>query len=76
MEIYLWLSKKPPENIKEGDVLIYHAGSCDSSKAHAVFVTEGGSNPKIACHSSIKLDVSYTYMGESMPYYQWLHYKS
>jgi len=66
--------KKPPENIKEGDVLIYHAGSCDSSKAHAVFVTQGGANAKIACHSSIKLDVSYTYMGTSKAYYQWLHY--
>jgi hypothetical protein len=66
--------KKPPSNIKEGDVLIYHAGSCTDFDAHAVFVTQGGSNPKIACHSNEQLDVSYTYMGNSMPYYEWLHY--
>lgn len=66
--------KKPPSNIKAGDVLIYHAGSCTDFDAHAVFVTEGGSNPKIACHSNEQLDVSYTYMGNSMPYYEWLHY--
>ena len=66
---------KPPSNIKEGDVLIYHKNNCDSFSAHAVFVTQGGSNAKIACHSNKQLDVSYTYMGTSMPYYQWIHYK-
>ena len=64
----------PPSNIKEGDVLIYHSGSCDSFDAHAVFVIKGGSNPRIACHSNEKLDASYKYMGDSMPYYQWIHY--
>ena len=66
--------QKPPSNIKEGDVLVYHADSCDSFDAHAVYVTQGGSNPKITCHSSEQLDVSYTYMGTSKPYYEWLHY--
>ena len=66
--------QKPPSNIKAGDVLIYHAGSCDSFDAHAVYVTEGGANPKITCHSSEQLDVSYTYMGTSKPYYEWLHF--
>ena len=65
---------KPPSNIKAGDVLIYHAGSCSGGTAHAVFVTQGGANAKIACHSSEQLDVSYTYMGDAKPYYQWLHY--
>ena len=67
--------KKPPSNIAKGDVLIYHSGSCDSYDAHAVIVISGGSNPKIACHSNEKYGVSYTYMGTSKPYYQWLHKK-
>ena len=65
---------KPPSYIKEGDVLIYHADSCDDFDAHAVFITEGGTNPKIACHSNEQLDVSYTYMANSKPYYEWIHY--
>ena len=65
---------KPPSNIKAGDVLIYHASSCTSFDAHAVIVTEGGSSPKITCHSNEQLDVSYTYMANSKPYYQWLHF--
>lgn len=65
----------PPSNIKEGDVLIYHEDNCDSFDAHAVFVTQGGANARIACHSNEKLDVSYKYMGNTMPYYQWLHYE-
>ena len=66
--------QKPPKNIKAGDVLIYHKGGCGSGDAHAVFVTKGGTTPKIACHSNIKLNVAYTYMGNSKPFYQWLHY--
>ena len=64
----------PPSNIKAGDALIYHKDNCNSYSAHAVFVTQGGSNALIACHSNEQLDVSYTYMGTSMPYYEWLHY--
>ena len=64
----------PPDNIQQGDVLIYHVDSCDSWDAHAVYVTQGGSNALITCHSNEQLDVSYTYMGTSMPYYEWLHY--
>ena len=66
--------KAPPSNIQKGDVLIYHSGSCDNYKAHAVLITQGGSNPKITCHSSEKKDASYTYMASIKPYYQWLHY--
>ena len=69
------LNKKPPTNIKVGDVLIYHAGSCDNYDAHAVIVTTAGTVPKISCHSSAKLDVEYTYMGSSKPYLQWIQYK-
>ncbi len=65
---------KPPSNIKAGDVLIYHASSCSDFNAHAVIVTEGGSSPKITCHSNEQLDVSYTYMANTKPYYQWLHF--
>lgn len=67
--------QKPPSNIAAGDVLVYHAGSCDSYDAHAVVVISGGSNPTIACHSNKRYGVSYTYMGKSKPYYQWLHYQ-
>ena len=66
--------QKPPSNIKAGDVLIYHADSCDSSDAHAVYITQGGSIPKITCHSNEQLDVLYTYMEALKPYYEWLHY--
>ena len=66
--------QKPPSNIKAGDVLIYHSGSCYSWDAHATIVTEAGATPKISCHSNSKLNVAYTYMGTSMGYYQWLHY--
>lgn len=64
----------PPGNIQKGDVLVYFKGGCNAGGAHAVIVTQGGSNAKISCHSSMKKDVSYTYMGSSMPYYMWLHY--
>ena len=64
----------PPDYIQEGDVLIYHTGSCSDWDAHAVFVTQGGSDALIACHSNEHLDVSYTYMGNSMPYYEWIHF--
>ena len=66
--------QKPPSNIKAGDVLVYHKGSCSASDAHAVYITKGGTNPKITCHSSEQLDVAYTYMGTSKPYYEWLHF--
>ena len=66
--------KAPPSNIAVGDVLIYHAGSCDDYTAHAVIIVEAGSSPKIACHSSNKWGASYTYMSGSKPYYEWLHY--
>ena len=36
----------PPSDVKVGDVLIYHSGSCGSASAHAVIVVEGGSNAK------------------------------
>jgi len=69
------LNQKPPSGLKVGDVLIYHAGSCDSYTAHATIVTTAGATPKISCHSSNKLDVAYTYMGSSKPYLQWLQYQ-
>ena len=66
--------KAPPSNIKVGDVLIYHLNDCDNVKAHAVIITQAGSNPKITCHSSIKKDADYNYQSGSKDYYQWLHY--
>lgn len=38
---------KPRSNIKAGDVLIYHSGTCDSGEEHSVFVTKGSSNRKL-----------------------------
>ena len=64
---------KPPSYIKAGDVLIYHSGDCDG-KGHAVLITTAGTNPKITCQSSEKLEVDYNYMEDSKPYYQWIHY--
>lgn len=63
----------PPENIKPGDVLVYHASGCGSGKSHAVIVVKGGKDAKIACHSEEKYGVSYTYM-TSKKYYHWMHY--
>ena len=63
----------PPANIQPGDVLVYHADSCDSYTAHAVVVVEGGSNPKIACHSNNQYGVDYKYIQGTHPYFQWLH---
>ena len=57
----------PPSNIQIGDVLIYHAGSCDSYDTHAVLITKAGSNPKITCHSSIQVDTDYNYLSNSKP---------
>ena len=62
------------DHLWDCSVCCYHADNCDSFDAHAVYVTQGGSNPLITCHSNEQLDVSYTYMGTSMPYYEWLHY--
>ena len=64
----------PPSDVKVGDVLIYHSGSCGSASAHAVIVVEGGSNAKIACHSSMHYGISYDYMAGSKSYYEWLRY--
>lgn len=66
--------QKPPSNIQPGDVLVYHSGSCDGGQAHAVAVVSvGGGSATIACHSNANYNVAYTYMGTSMPYYEWLH---
>ena len=67
------LNQKPPSNIRAGDVLIYHSGSCSSYTAHATLVVAGGSVPQIACHSTSHYGIAYTYMGSSMPYLEWLH---
>ena len=65
----------PPSNIDVGDVLIYHAGSCDSWTAHATIVTyASGSDVRITCHSENQKNKPYTYLSTSRPYYEWLHY--
>ena len=64
----------PPSYIMAGDVIIYHSGECNSTTAHAAFITESGKNPKIAKHSSKNVNVSYNIMANVHPYYQWLHY--
>lgn len=64
----------PPSDLQVGDVLIYHASSCSDYSAHATVVVEVGSDPKIACHSSMHYGISYTYMANSKPYYEWLRY--
>ena len=66
--------QKPPSNIKEGDVLIYSSDGCGGWNAHATIVTKAGSSPKITCHSDEQLDVDYTYISNSKPYFNWLHF--
>ena len=64
----------PPPEIEAGDVLVCFNGDGCTGGAHAVFVTSrNGDDATISCHSNEREDVSYTYMGESMPYYMWLH---
>lgn len=67
--------RKPPDNIKVGDVLIYSSEKCGGWDAHATIVTTAGSSPKISCHSNEQLDVDYTYISNSKPYFNWLHYE-
>lgn len=65
----------PPSNIEVGDVLIYHTGSCSDYDAHAAIVTYvNGSDVRISCHSSNQKDKTYTYMANTKPYYEWLHF--
>ena len=67
-------NQKPPSNIAVGDVLIYSSDGCGGWDAHATLVTVAGTSPKITCHSSVQVDASYTYLSNSKPYYNWLHY--
>ena len=39
-----------------------------------LYIAQGSSNDLITSHSNQQLDASYTYIGSSIPYYQWLHY--
>ena len=64
----------PPSDVQIGDVLVYHAGSCDSYEAHAVIVVAGGADAQIACHSNMQYGAHYTYLSGSKPYFEWLRY--
>lgn len=65
----------PPEGMKRGDVLIYHSGSCDSWSAHAtVVVNVDGSDVRIAGHSAPQWNTEYTYLQDSMPFYEFLQH--
>lgn len=65
----------PPSWIQKGDVLMYHAGSCDSGNAHATLVTIAGKNAKVTAHSYEVKDKDYTYQANNKPYYEWLHFQ-
>lgn len=63
----------PPGDVRPGDVIIYHVGSCWNYNAHsAIVISTNGGSVQIACHSNNQYGVNYNYMGTSMPYYQWL----
>lgn len=63
----------PPADVRPGDVLIYHEDGCGSYSAHAtVVVSANGGDVRIACHSSNQYGTSYTYMGKTKGYYEWL----
>eukprot|EP00727_Mastigamoeba_balamuthi_P000293 m51a1_g10260 hypothetical protein (774) ;mRNA; f:3068-6353 len=63
----------PPAHMKVGDVLVYHAGSCESADAHATIITSVSDGVRITCHSNEKHNEPYTYLAGSKPYYEWLH---
>ena len=64
----------PPNWVKKGDVVVFHANSCDDSKAHTVLVTVAGKNAKVTGHSDSVKDRSYTIWSKNKPYFEWLHY--
>ena len=64
----------PPNWVKKGDVVVFHANSCDDSKAHTVLVTVAGKNAKVTGHSNSVKDRSYTNWSKNKPYFEWLHY--
>lgn len=64
----------PPADIQPGDVLVYFSDGCESGDGHATIVVEGGSNAKIACHSSMQYGADYNYQAGSKDYYEWLQY--
>eukprot|EP00032_Breviata_anathema_P001799 JZ554058.1.p2 GENE.JZ554058.1~~JZ554058.1.p2 ORF type:complete len:197 (+),score=59.77 JZ554058.1:26-592(+) len=69
----------PPSNIAAGDVLIFHADSCEGRHAHATFVSSVGTASNgnrtafFAAHSSIKWNQDYSTYAKTMFYYEWLH---
>jgi len=76
-----WISKcgrlePPPSYIEAGDVLNYYSDGCLSGAPFSVFITVGGNNPKITSHSNVRVDVSYLYLDNNKPYYQWLHHNA
>lgn len=65
----------PPSGLKPGDVLIYHAGSCDGGTAHATLVTKvSGSSVSVTCHSNSHHNVDHNYLKDSHPYYEFLQH--
>ena len=65
---------KAPSNIKLGDVLVYHSGSCEGTEAHATIVTDLSNGVRISCHSPSEHNVNYYGFASDKPYYQWLRY--
>jgi len=66
----------PPSGVRVGDVIVYHAGNCGSFEAHATIITSvSGSDVRVTCHSNNRLNVAYTYLADSKPYYEFLLYQ-
>ena len=65
---------KPPSMLKPGDVLVQHKGSCNGLDTHSSIVIEAGKEPKVASHSKNVYGISYKYLEEDYPYYEWIMY--
>ena len=64
----------PPKWVTKGDVVIFHAQSCNSTIAQAALVTVPGKNAKVITNSKSMKDRSYKKWEKTHPFYEWLHF--
>lgn len=65
----------PPQNIRPGDVAIYHGSSCTDFVAHATIVTSvNTSGVFISCHSPATYNGHYKMFFDTHPYISWLRH--
>ena len=76
---FKWRSKcgkllPPPHWVQKGDVVIFHAKSCNDTVAQAALVTVAGNNAKVTTNTKSVKDRSYKKWEKTKPFYEWLHF--